>query len=89
MDDAAALQHQDAIGHRQCEVQHLFGDDQRDLTQLADFVQGVGNVLDDSRLDAVAAHEGNGLILGGCKSRFIDHLALPVTHAESIHFKHS
>jgi hypothetical protein len=43
---ASALQDQDAIGHRQCEAQHLLGDDQSILVLVLQHGHLVGDVAD-------------------------------------------
>src|SRR3982751_3585831 len=44
-----ALDDEQPVGDVQREAEHLLGDDDRDLAQLADLVQRPGDVLDDGR----------------------------------------
>src|SRR3990167_6377416 len=52
-DELALLDHQEAVGDFHGERQHLFGDHDGQVTQIANLLQGAGDVLDDRRLDAL------------------------------------
>src|SRR4051812_18460214 len=50
--EASAIHHDEAVGDVERERQELFGDDDREVLQLADFLEAFRDVLDDRRLYA-------------------------------------